>query len=260
MTDTAVEAAESGSATAEKPLEGPRGEVALERFSARVDAYMSALALIWLPVLVIPLVARLHGAVALTFGIADYTVWALFAVEYAVKVSLTVDKWLFVRHHLLDLALVAVPILRPLRVARVLRAVRLGRVVVTLVGSLKRTRAFLTHHGLHFVLLTVGVIVFASAGVEASLESNAKGATIHSFGDALWWAMVTVSTVGYGDKAPVTGAGRWVAVALMLTGIGLVGVLTATFASYFIKQQHTEELAEMKAQLREIRDLISQAE
>jgi voltage-gated potassium channel len=236
--------------------EEPRVEEALERFSARVDPWMMLLALLWLPVLVVPLVTRLHGSIALAFGIADYTVWAAFAAEYVFKFFLAVEKGRFVRTHLLDLALVAVPILRPLRLARLLRFIRLGRVVLVLGTSLKRTRAVLTHHGLHFVLLAVTGIIFVGAGLEVALERSAKGASIHSFGDALWWAMVTVTTVGYGDKAPVTGAGRWVAVVLMLTGIGLVGVLTATFASFFIQQQHTEELSEVKAQLQEIKDLL----
>lgn len=65
-----------------------------------------------------------------------------------------------------------------------------------------------------------------------------------------------MTTVGYGDKIPVTGAGRWVATALMFTGIGLVGVLTATVASYFVQEQHTQELAVIKDQLQEIRALL----
>jgi voltage-gated potassium channel len=93
-----------------------------------------------------------------------------------------------------------------------------------------------------------------SAALEVSFEPHSTSPTaIHDFGDALWWAVVTVTTVGYGDKLPVTGAGKFVAVALMLTGIGLVGVLTATVASFFVQQQHSE----MKSQLLEIRELLA---
>jgi voltage-gated potassium channel len=67
---------------------------------------------------------------------------------------------------------------------------------------------------------------------------------------------VTVTTVGDGDKVPTSGAGKFVAVALMLTGIGLVGFLTATVASFFVQGQHKTELAGMKAQLQEIRELL----
>jgi len=232
-------------------------EVALERFSARIDPVMTVLALLWLPVLVVPFVTQLHGSAAVTFEALDYFVWAAFAVEYTVKLRLAADRWHFVRHHLLDLAMVAVPILRPLRLARLFRLVRLSRVVLVLGGGLKRARALFAHHGLQFVLLAVSAIVFAAAGLEVYLERHSVGPTaIHDYGSALWWAVVTVTTVGYGDKIPVTGAGRVVATGLMLTGIGLVGALTATIASYFVQEQHSQEMAEMKAQLHEIRDLI----
>jgi voltage-gated potassium channel len=229
----------------------------LRRFSARVDPVMMVLALLWLPVLVVPLVTDLHGWVDVAFAAADYFVWAAFLAEYVAKLTLAADRWHFVRHHLLDLAMVAVPILRPLRLARLLRFVRLGRVLIVLGNSLRRARAMLTHHGLHFVLLAVVVIIFAAAGLELVFEQYSTGSTaIHNFGDALWWAVVTVTTVGYGDKVPMTGGGKWVATALMFTGIGLVGTVTATIASFFVQEQRSEELAEVKAQLAEIRELL----
>jgi voltage-gated potassium channel len=175
-----------------------------------------------------------------------------------VKLSLAIDKRRFVIHHLLDLAMVAVPILRPLRLARILRVVRFARVITVLSNGLTRARAMLAHHGLRYVFVAVGTIVFVAAGLEVYFERHSAGPTaIHSFGDALWWAVVTVTTVGYGDKVPLTGAGRWVATTLMFTGIGLVGVLTATIASYFVQEQHASELAQIKAQLAEIRELIA---
>lgn len=233
------------------------GEERLDRFSQRIDPFMMALALLWLPVLVVPLVTNLHGGVALAFEAADLFVWAAFIVEYVLKLWLAVDRWHFVRHHLLDLAMVAVPVLRPLRLARLLRIIRLDRVILVLGSGLRRARAMFTHHGLHFVLLAVTAIVFSAAGLELVFERHSVGPTaIHNFGDALWWAVVTVTTVGYGDKVPMTGAGRWVATGLMVTGIGLVGALTATVASYFVQEQHSAEMAELRAQLAEIRELL----
>jgi voltage-gated potassium channel len=218
----------------------PQGE-RLKRFSARIDPVMMVLALVWLPVLLVPLVTELHGSVALTFAAIDYFVWAAFVIEYAVKLRLAVDRWTFVRHHLLDLAMVAVPILRPLRLARLLRFIRLDRVVLVLGNGLRRARAMLTHHGLHFVLLAVAVIIFAAAGLELVFEPHSVGPTaIRNFGDAIWWAVVTVTTVGYGDKVPMTGGGKWVAT-----------------ASFFVQEQHAADMAEVKAQLAEIRELLT---
>jgi voltage-gated potassium channel len=235
-----------------------RQDARLQRFSARIDPVMMALALAWLPVLVVPLVTPLKGWVATAFALVDYFVWAAFLVEYAVKLWLAADRWHFVRHHLLDLAMVAVPILRPLRLARLLRLVRLGRVVLVLGSSLRRARAMFAHHALYLVLLAVVAIVFAAAGLELVFEQHSTGPTaIHNFGEALWWAAVTVTTVGYGDKVPMTGGGKWVAAALMFTGIGLVGTLTATIASFFVQEQRSAEMNEIKAQLAEIRELLT---
>ena len=218
---------------------------------------MTVLAVTWLPVLVVPMVTTVTGTDALTLQVADYAIWAAFAGEYFAKLYLAVDRRHFFKHHLLDLAVVAVPILRPLRLARLFRLVRLGRVVLVLAGGLRRARTALTHHGLHFVLLAVTVIVVAGAALELALERNSPGAMIHNYGDALWWAVVTVTTVGYGDKVPVTGTGRVVAVVLMLTGIGLVGVVTATVASYFVQEQSRTEIDELRDQLQEIKELIT---
>jgi voltage-gated potassium channel len=242
-----------------RSLRDASSEVRLERFTARVDPWGMVLALAWLPVLIIPLITTFHAAIADAFDAFDYFVWAAFAVEYAVKLRLAVDRRSFARHHLLDLAVVAVPILRPLRLADLFRFVRLGRVSVVLGDGLKRGKAMLTHHGFHFVLMSVTAIVFASAALEDVLERHAPGSTIHNFGDGLWWAIVTVTTVGYGDKVPVTGAGKFVAVALMLTGIGLVGFLTATVASFFVKEQHSDELDEVKATLNRMLQLLERS-
>jgi voltage-gated potassium channel len=239
-----------------RSLADASSEVRLERFTTRVDPWALVLAVAWLPVLIIPLITTLHGVTAAVFEASDYFVWAAFAVEYLVKVWLAVDRRRFVRRHLLDLAIVAVPILRPLRLARLFRFVRLGRVTLVLGDGLKRAKAMVTHHGLHLVLASITAIVFAGAALEDAVERHAPGSTIHNFGDGLWWAIVTVTTVGYGDKVPITGAGKVVAVALMLTGIGLVGFLTASVTSFFVKEQHSDELDEVKATLNRVLQIL----
>jgi voltage-gated potassium channel len=232
------------------------GEERLQRFASAVDPWMIVLSLVWLPVLIIPLATTVRGGIQTAFAAVDLFVWVAFAVEYVVKLSLARHRKRFIMHHLVDLAVVAVPILRPLRLAELFRLVRLGRVVLILGNTLRRAKSALTHHGLHYVLLSVTVIVFSAAGLELVFERHAKGSSIHTYGDALWWAVVTVTTVGYGDKVPVTGPGKIVAAALMLTAIGLVGVLTATFASFFVQEQHAEELADLRSELRQIREIL----
>lgn len=232
---------------------------AYERFCGAVDGPMAVITLAWLPVLIVPLVIPLHGSVAEAFDAVDYFIWALFAVEYFVKLYLCPSRWTFFRTHLLDLLIVAVPMFRPLRAVRLVRLARLVRVGVVLFDGLKRMRAIMTHRGLHFVLLAATGIVVASAALVLSFEQHAKGSNIHNFADALWWALVTVTTIGYGDHYPVSAGGRGVAVVLMLVGIGLIGVLTATVASFFIERQSAdadERLESMQSQLDDIEGLL----
>jgi voltage-gated potassium channel len=223
-----------------------RSQDAYDRFCAFVEVPMTVLAVLWLPVLVIPAVVHVSVATEHALDTVDYLVWAIFVVEYLIRLYLAPSRWQFFRGNLIDLLVIAVPVFRPLRVLRLLRFARTG---LTLTTVLERSRSLLTHRGLHFVLLSVLAIVLVGAALEFGFEDHARGANIHSYGDALWWAIVTVTTVGYGDKYPVTAAGRGVAVVLMLTGIGLVGVLSATIASYFVGQQSGQDMTELHRRL-----------
>ena len=232
-----------------------RNQQALDRFTAVVELPMLVITALWIPVLVVPLIWPVHGSVAETIAIVDYTVWALFALEYLIKLYLAPNRWKFVGTHLLDLFIVAVPFLRPIRLAHI---TQLGRVGILVQRGGVRVKSVATHQGLHFVLPAIGVIILASAGVVTVAERSAHGSSIQNLGDGLWWAIVTVATVGYGDISPVTPIGRGVAVLLMLAGIGLIGVLTATVASYFVgeaagkveaeREQLRNDLAEARAQ------------
>jgi voltage-gated potassium channel len=142
---------------------------------------------------------------------------------------------------------------------RLLRLLSLARAGAILANALKRTRDLFTHRGLHFVLLAaLGIVVVCSA-LELGFEQHAHGSSIHTFADALWWAIVTVTTVGYGDKYPVSAGGRGVAAVLMLVGIGLIGVLTATIASYFVEQKSDQEKDELNERLKRIEAMLGQA-
>jgi voltage-gated potassium channel len=222
-----------------------QGIEAYDRYARLTAAPMTALALLMIPVLLIPLIRPVHGAVAVSFDIADYVIWALFAVDYGVRLGLAPDRLRFVRTHLFDLAVVVLPFLRPLRALRALRglgelralrllqASRLAAFVGTGIGH---AHAIIRRRGLHYVVGLVIAIMLAAAGLEVAFEAHAKGSNIHTYGDALWWAAVTVTSVGYGDQYPVTVAGRAVAVVLMITGIALFGVVAASIASYFVEQ------------------------
>ena len=99
------------------------------------------------------------------------------------------------------------------------------------------------------------------AVLEAERDQPESG--VHTFGDALWWAMTTVTTVGYGDLKIVTGEGRLIAVALMMGGITLLGVVTATLASWIVQRVSEEEIAAeaaTAAHIDELRDEVLRLE
>lgn len=131
------------------------------------------------------------------------------------------------------------------RSARALRVLRLARVGAAL-GKLGHDgRRLLVRHHLHYALLVIGMVIVGAASV-ALLAEDGGGGSIDSFDDALWWAVSTVTTVGYGDIFPVTPAGRGVAAFLMVTGIALFGVLTANLTTFFVERGdavHTDDVA-----------------
>jgi voltage-gated potassium channel len=106
------------------------------------------------------------------------------------------------------------------------------------------------------------LIAFIAALAALEAERDADGALITSFGDAMWWACTTMTTVGYGDTYPVTTTGRFIGVGLMIGGIALLGTVTATFASWLVnavrdEQEATEdELDDVQAQLRVVREQL----
>jgi len=154
--------------------------------------------------------------------LVTWVAWAAFVVDYVVRLVWSRDRVAFVRHNLLDLTVVALPLLRPLRL---LRLVALLSVLNRATGNSLRGRVGVYIGGVTALLL------FAASLTVLDAERGAKGATIRTFGDAVWWAVTTVSSVGYGNF-PVTAEGRYVAVVLMLAGVALFGLVTAMAASW----------------------------
>lgn len=160
--------------------------------------------------------------------------WAAFAADYTVRLLLSPSRRQFVQHNLLDLAVIVLPMLRPLRTLRLLVLLKIFNRSAT---SNLRGRAA--------TYITGGVLLltFVAALAVLDAERDSAEANIRTFGDALWWAATTVATVGYGDHYPVTAEGRLVAVGLMVCGIALLGTVTATLASWFNERIRAEEAA-----------------
>jgi voltage-gated potassium channel len=172
-----------------------------------------------------------------------WVIWAVFVVDFVANLILAERKirWFFTHFH--EFLIVALPALRPLRL---LRLVTLLAILQRGAGRALRGRVVIYAAGASLIL------VFVAALAELDVERNAPGSHIHNFGDAVWWACVTITSVGYGDIAPVTLVGRFIAVGVMVAGIALLGTVTATLASFFIDRvadTTTEENDETQAAL-----------
>jgi voltage-gated potassium channel len=177
----------------------------------------------------------------------DLVLVLIFAGDLAYSVWRSHDRWVLLRHRWYEL-----PGLVPLyaegvallRVAQVLRLTRLLRVLRT-ISALRRMRSLkvldklINQHKLVHTTLVSAIVVIALATVVWLLERSTNPA-LSDFGDALWWAIVTTTTVGYGDITPQTGLARLVATGLMLMGIGLIAVLASSFSAALIATENEQ--------------------
>ena len=192
------------------------------------------------------MLAEPHGREAHIVWAIDWVIWGLFFVDYFVRLCLATDRWHWFWRHLLDFAIITLPLLRPLRLLRMLVLIE---VLQKAVGDAFRGRIVVyTASGVLLLIYTSALAVFDK-------ERYLPGATINSFGKAIWWSITTVTTVGYGDVYPVTNAGRVIAVLLMIGGISLVGVVTAALASWIIQRVAEEDAMHQAATVAHIDEL-----
>lgn len=219
----------------------------LATWQRRTEWPLAAVALAFLGAYAWPILdPGISASLVLACRVVTWLAWVVFAVDYAVRVSIAPDRRAFVRGHLLDLAVIALPLLRPLRLLR----------LVVLLEVLHRSAAgSLRGRIVVYVVGATSLIVFVAALACLDAERGAVDANITAFGEALWWAFVTVTTVGYGDFYPVTSTGRVISVGLMVAGIALLGVVTATLASWLIDKVAAEE-SETQAGVAELADEV----
>jgi voltage-gated potassium channel len=200
----------------------------------RVTKYpMALLGIAWLVIAIIIVTTNVNASASTGLVGTLFVLWAILLVEYTVRLVVTPDRRGYLRRRWAEPATVVVPPLQGWHL------VGIERMCLLIHEGALSVAAILKHHSLFRVLIAAAATLIVGAWLVLLFEENAKGSNIHNYPDALWWAIVTVTTVGYGDRFPTTEGGRAVAVILMLVGIGLIGVLTATVASVFIKE-HTD--------------------
>jgi voltage-gated potassium channel len=155
-----------------------------------------------------------------------YLMWAAFIVDYAVCWRLSGEGLSFVRRHPVDGLVVVLPLLRPLRIVRLYESVQRRHA---------QPRLSLYGRVISYAGLAAALLGFAGALTVYAAERGAPGATIRTFGDAMWWTCETLTTVGYGDVVPVTPKGRVVAAGMMAGGLALLGAVTGSFSSWLLQ-------------------------
>ncbi|WP_407319025.1 ion channel [Isoptericola halotolerans] len=229
-----------------RPLSPPLAEdPRVADWERRMEWPLIAVAGVFLVAYAVPIVwPQASATVQSVCSAVVFGSWLVFVVDYVARLLLSQQRWRFVRGNLLDLAIVAVPLLRPLRLLLLVKAIRrLNRAGATAM----RGRVVL------YAVAGSALLVLAGALAVTDAERGAADSTIQNVGDGFWWALVTMATVGYGDTYPVTITGRFVAVGMMLGGIAVLGVVTATLSSWLV--QNVEERSdEQRAERRDSTD------
>lgn len=221
----------------------------LKRFEARTEWPLAMAAALFLVAYSVEVLARPSQPWRAAIDLGLWVIWGIFAVDYFARFLLATHRVRWFGRHLFDIVIVVLPILRPLRL---LRLVIVVSTLEKVIGGAVRGRVV--------VYTAASAVLLLYAGSLAALQAEqGHSGKINNFGDAVWWSICTVTTVGYGDESPVTTQGRLVAVLLMIGGIGLVSTVTATLASWVVQrvaQEDSEHQAATAAQMQALHDGI----
>jgi voltage-gated potassium channel len=221
----------------------------LERWRHLTEWPLTAAAAVFLLAYAWEVIGDLHGPQLVAAETVIWVTWCVFLLDYFVCLALAPNRWRWFYTHLFDLAIVVLPMLRPLRLLR----------LVTILAILQRSAGTAFRGRVMVYVAGAGtLLVFTAALAALDAERGAPHAHIETFPQAVWWAFETISTVGYGDYTPVTQVGRLVAVGLMIGGIATLGIVTATLASWIVDRVAQTEIDTRSATRGQIRELSAQ--
>ncbi|MBH60404.1 MAG: hypothetical protein CL907_04490 [Dehalococcoidia bacterium] len=209
------------------------------KISKFTESPLIILAFAMIPLLLGPYIWELSPDEVATFNRLDNIIWLLFVVNLVIKLIISPRRLSFLKSNWLEV-IVVMPYLQPLRI------VIFGSKAIW--GMTKISRS-------DFLIVVSGGLVIISATIVTSLE-RARNPDLGSFPDALWWAVVTITTVGYGNQEPVTFFGRIVAVILMITGVGFFGAIAANLAAFFVKKDEGIKIDKLQKDINEIKSKL----
>jgi voltage-gated potassium channel len=202
-----------------------------ERIATRLEPTLLFAALLTIPALVVEGSSADPDAQTVA-SVLNWIIWLAFTAELLIMLAVVPDRRAWLRTHRLEVAIVVLtPPFGPaaLQSARALRLLRLLR----LMALAKLMSMVLSPQGLRWASFLTLLIVIAGAAGFTAVEQGRQDAAFNLW-DGLWWAVTTVTTVGYGDVPVTTDAGRIIAMVIMIAGIGFVAMLTAAAAERFV--------------------------
>lgn len=197
----------------------------IERWEKNTGVTLTVLALLYLVSYSWQVLDYTNENLVRSLEVVNLVIWALFVVDYVVRLTLVSDRKTWFWRNFFDFLVVILPALRPLRL---LRLVVLLRVLNRTAGGAVRSQILTFAIGATILLVYVAAL--------AVLDAERSEGELNTIGETIWWAIVTITTVGYGDYAPVTVSGRAIAVGLMAGGVVLVGVIVGTLSSWIVEQ------------------------
>ncbi|MBV9270571.1 MAG: two pore domain potassium channel family protein [Candidatus Eremiobacteraeota bacterium] len=261
-----------------EPTPALHRSIAKQRFALLIsidDAMEKPIAVLGFAWLVLVIVSFVRGpSVAITFF--TWVIWGVFILDFGIRLLVAPRKLRFLRRNALTAIALVVPALGIFRLSRVLAffptwQVATLRLVSSVNRSLKILSTTMERRGLLYVIFIIGIVTFAGAAGMLSFEQRVPGTPMHSYGYALWWTSMTLTTMG-SDYFPHTAAGRLLCLLLSVFGFTIFGYVTGALSSYFINkdaddgdaplagaQQLQELLAEVKALKTEMRRIHTPA-
>lgn len=213
---------------------------ALHELEAWLETPMLVLSLVWLVIVIVELTWRVVPLIEIVILL----IWAVFVIEFAVRLALAPAKGHFVAQNWLTLLALLLPAFRMLAVVRVVRFIPFARglTLVRVVGTANRSmnalRRGLSRRGLGYVaLLTLAVVLLGAAGMLALEPAGQVEGGFRGYGDALWWTAMLLTTMGT-DFWPRTAEGRMLCLLLAMYGFAVFGYITAALAAFFVGQEH----------------------
>jgi voltage-gated potassium channel len=198
-------------------------------WQSKSDLPLALLGLAYLAVYSIQVVYREHVQIVRVFDVVADGIWIVFALDLVLRFFTRQSFGKFLKSNWLEIFALALPFMRFLRVFRVVLALRN-------IKGLLSSRS--SAAGAYLVLL-LPLTWFSGALAVLDAESTSSEASITTLRDAMWWSLSTITTVGYGDKYPITVEGQLLAGVLMVTGISLFSAVAGVFAGWILQEKRT---------------------